>query len=205
MLIEAYPKRIPLKDGTSVMLRPLVEDDYDRFVSFLQSLDEGDHVFLRYDVRDPEQIRKWVEELDLKKVIILGAMDNGEMVSGGSLRVRSHEWTKHVGQIRLVTAKPHRRNGLGAFILRELVALAEERNLEKLQAHVIEDNVEGIKLGQLLGFEVVAVLEGMVKDRSCKHRNLAVMVNDVDNLTRIMEDWFQECTLPGYRAPGNGQ
>lgn len=203
-LIETYPKTVSLRDGTNVSIRALTNDDLDLLLDFLQGLEEKDHVFLRYDVHDHVQTRKWIEELDCARILLLGAMHAGRMVGGGALRIRTHEWTRHVGQIRLVTAKPHRRKGLGGYLLRELVALAEERDLEKLQAFAMENDEAAMKLGQAFGFEVVAVLEGMIKDRRANSRNVVIMVNEVVNLTQTIEDWIQESTLPGYRAPGCG-
>ena len=204
MLIEEYPKEVALKDGTKVAIRTLVPDDFGRLLAFFEALPEEDRVFLRHDVRDPEVIRKWTRDLDLERVIPIVAIDGDELVGNGSLHFMPHECMRHVGHIRLVPARSRRNKGLGALLARELVALAEERDIERLQAHVIEDNVGAVKMFEALGFTKEAVLKGMIKDRSWKVRDLAVMVNDVANLTSIMEEWIQESMLPGYRAPGDG-
>jgi L-amino acid N-acyltransferase YncA len=111
---------------------------------------------------------------------------------------------QHVGHVRLVTARSHRHKGLGGLMARELVALATERDLEKLQAHVVQDNLGAVRMFETIGFATVAVLEGMVKDQSGKSRNLAIMVNDVANLGRIIEDWIHDTIQPAYRVPGGG-
>lgn len=204
MLMDEYPKKVTLKDGTSVVIRLLVPDDFDHLLSFFEALPEEDRVFLRHDVRNPEVVRKWTEEHDLARVIPLVALDGDELVGSGSLHFMPHECMQHVGHIRLVTARSRRNKGLGALIARELVALAEERDLEKLQAHVIKDNLGAVKMLEALGFTTEAVLKGMIKDRSWKTRDLAIMVNEVANLTRIMEDWIQQSMLPSHRVPGDG-
>ena len=204
MLTKAYPKTVALKDGTSVVIRPLARGDFEQLFAFFGSLSEEDRLFLRHNVRDPEVVRKWTEELDVVHVVPIVALDGDDLVASGSLHIIPHEWMQHVGHIRLVTARSHRGKGLGGLITRELVALAEDRNLEKLQAHVIKDNLGAVKMLETLGFKTVAVLEGMVKDRSWKNRDLAIMVNDVSNLTQIMEEWLQESMLPSHRVPGDG-
>ncbi len=204
MLIDTYPKTVALKDGKSVVIRPLVRDDFDQLLTFFRSLPEEDRVFLRHDVSDPEVVRKWTEELDLVRTIPLVAFDDDELVASGSLHIMPHECMEHVGHIRLVTARSHRNKGLGGLISRELVAFAEERNLEKLQAHVVKDNLGAVKMFEALGFQTEAVLKGMIKDRTWKTRDLAIMVNDVANLTQIMEEWIQESMLPSHRVPGDG-
>ena len=204
MLTEAYPKTVTLKDGTSIRIRTLARDDFESLQAFFQALPEGDRLFLRHNVSDPEMVKKWTEELDFDQVIPLVALDGDDIVGSGSLHLMPHEWMRHVGHIRLITAASVRSKGLGGLITRELVALAEHRNLEKLQAHVIKDNVGAVKMLETLGFKTAAVLEGMVKDRSWKTRDLAIMVNDVANLTAIMEAWIQESMLPSHRVPGDG-
>ena len=205
MLTGAYPKTVKLKDGSSVVIRPLARDDFERLHHFFSTLPEGDRLFLRHDVRDPGVVRKWTEELDYDEVSPLVALDGDEIVANGSLHVMLHGWMQHVGHIRLVTGPRHRHKGLGGLITRELVSLAAERNLEKLQAHVIEDNTGAIKMFQAVGFKTEAVLEGMVKDQTGRHRNLAVMVNSVTNLLDIMEDWIHDMTIPQFRVPGGGE
>ena len=203
-MLSKYPKTAKLKDGTEVVIRPLTKDDFDDLLTLFESLPEEDRLFLRHDVRDPEVVRKWTEDLDLDRVIPVAAFDDDRLVGNGSLHIIPHEWMQHVGHIRLVTASSHRGRGLGGLITRELVSLATDRNLEKLQAHVIEDNVTAVRMFTAVGFEKVAVLKGMVKDRSWKNRDLAIMVNDVADLDRILENWIQFSTLAGYRAPGAG-
>ena len=203
-MLTKYPKTVKLKDGTPVVIRPLERGDFDQLFNFFGALPEEDRLFLRHDVRDPDVVRKWTEELNLDSVIPLVALDRDVVVADGSLHIDPHEWMRHVGNVRLVTARSHRNKGLGGLLIRELVTLATHRNLEKLQAHVIEDNVEALKMLKAVGFESAAVLRGMVKDRTWKARNLVIMVSDVANLDRILEDWMQFSMQPGYRVPGGG-
>ncbi|UCE58799.1 MAG: GNAT family N-acetyltransferase [Phycisphaerales bacterium] len=199
-----YPKTMKLRDGRAVQIRPLEQDDYDKLLTFFQDLPEEDCLFLRNDVKDPDLIRKWTTDFNFDRVVPLIVEEDGEIVADGTLHVASHGWMRHVGDIRLVTARTHRHIGLGGLTTRELVAIAEERNLEKLQAHVIEDDIGSVKMFERLGFSKAAVLKGMVKDQRGRMRNLAVMVNDVTSLSRIMEDWIQESMLPSFRIPGDG-
>ena len=203
-MLTKYPKTVKLKDGTSVIIRPLEPGDFDQLFNFFANLPEEDRLFLRHDVRDPAVVRQWTEDLNLERVIPLVAFDHDVLVGDGSLHIDPHEWQRHVGQVRMVTARSHRNKGLGGLLTRELVTLATNRNIEKLQAHVIEDNAGAIKMLKAVGFEKEAVLKGMVKDRTWKTRNLAIMVSDVANLDRILEDWIQFSMQPGYRAPGGG-
>jgi len=204
MLTHDYPKTERLKDGRDVVLRPLSEDDFERLHSFFQALPEEDRLFLADDVTDPALIRKWIEGLDFKKVIPLVGLDEDRIVADGTLHIAAGGWMRHVGHIRLVTARTHRHVGLGTLLARELVALAAERNLEKLQAHVIEDNTGSVRMFEAAGFKKAVVLQALVKDQAGQDRNLAIMINDVASLTRVLEDWIQDSMIPEMRSPGEG-
>jgi RimJ/RimL family protein N-acetyltransferase len=202
--MESYPKTVKLKDRRTVVLRPLARSDFDQLLAFFRALPEEDLLFLRHDVQDPELLRWWIEELHLAHAVPIVAFDGDELVAGGSLQLITPSWMQHVGQMRLITARTYRNKGLGGLIAHELVGLAAERNLEQLQGYVIEDNLGAIRMCEAVGFEKVAVLPGMVKDRSGKKHNLVIMVNEVSKLSRIMENWIQDSMIPAYRVPGAG-
>ena len=199
-----YPKTATLRDDRTVVLRPLAHGDSDKLYAFFQALPEEGRLFLRHDVEDPALIRHWTDGIDFEHVIPLIAEDGDRIVADGTLHIETHSWMRHVGLIRLVIAETHRSVGLGTLITRELIAIAEERGLEKLQVHVIEDDRGQVKLFQLLGFETAAVLKDLVKDRKGNSRNLAIMINDVTNLGRIVEDWINDSMIPAFRVPGAG-
>ena len=157
--MQDYPKTVKLKDGRAVMLRPLASGDFHKLYAFFEALPDEDRLFLRHNVRDPELIRKWTAEIDLERVIPLVAEDGDAIVADGTLHMATHGWMRHTGLIRLVIARTHRHVGLGALTARELVSLAEQHGLEKLQAHVIEDDLGSVKMFQRLGFEKAATLK----------------------------------------------
>jgi len=204
MLTRAYPKEASLKDGHRVMLRPLNNGDFEKLYAFFQALPEEDRLFLRHDVTNPEIVRRWVEQIDFDRAIPLVAEDGGKVVADGTLHLANHGWSRHVGHIRLVTARTHRGVGLGTVIARELVALAEERELEKLQVQVIQNNIGSVKMCERVGFKMEAVLKDLAKDQRGQRRNLAIMTSDVADLSQIMEDWIQDSMLAQYRVPGEG-
>ncbi|HVP11650.1 MAG TPA: hypothetical protein VMV94_10740, partial [Phycisphaerae bacterium] len=57
-----------------------------------------------------------------------------------------------------------------------------------------------VKMLQRLGFKVAAVLKDLVKDQAGKKHNLAIMMNDVADLGRILEDWIEDSMISGYRV-----
>ena len=200
-MLQEYPKKLTLKNRKTVVVRPLDHRDSAELHAFFMGLPEEDRLFLRHDVRDPELMRQWAEGIDPSRVIPLIAEDSGKIIADGTLHMTEYGWTRHIGGIRLVIARTHRHLGLGGLMTRELVELAEKRGLEKLQAHVVEEDIGAVKMFEAVGFKMAAVLEGMIKDQTGKKRNLAIMVSDVSDLSQILEDWIQESMVPAYRAP----
>ncbi len=204
MLTKDYPKTVTLRDKRDVVIRLLKDDDLDSLHRFFVGLPEEDRVFLRHDVTDRELLRRWTEQIDLDSVTPLVAVDGDAIVGDATLHFEKSGWMQHIGAIRIVTATTHRANGLGTFLTRELVRVAQIRGIEKLRALMLENDEGSFKMLRGAGFELVAVLKEMGKDRKGKKCNIAVMVNDVEDLSKILEDWYQDSMIPAFRAPGCG-
>jgi ribosomal protein S18 acetylase RimI-like enzyme len=204
MPLTVYPKEIPLKGGMKVVIRPLEKGDHDRLFDFFQALPPEAKMYLRHDVTDPSVVREWATKIDLDRVIPLVALDGETIVADGTLHIATHGWMQHVGHLRLVVAPKYQRTGLGTVLAHELVEIAQHKGLEKLQAHVIESNAGALRMFERVGFERAAVLPDLVKDRHGQNQNLVVMVNDVERLSQIMEDWIQDTMLPSLRGSGEG-
>jgi L-amino acid N-acyltransferase YncA len=201
MEIDGIPKEVTLKSGRRVKIRLLNGEDFEKLLGFFKGLPDSNRLFLQHNVSDPELIRKWTQRIELEQMIPLVAEDGGKIVAMGTLHMSPYGWMQHVGQIRLAIAPTHRSVGLGTLVARELVQQAEDRNLEKLYANVIESDVVSVKMLQRLGFKSAAVLKDLVKDQAGKKHNLAIMMNDVADLGRILEDWIQDSMVSGSQVP----
>ena len=69
MILDEYPKEITLKDGSKLVLRPMVAEDEAALLAFFQGLSEGERLYLRDDVTDPEVVRGWAENVDYNRVL----------------------------------------------------------------------------------------------------------------------------------------
>jgi len=174
-----YQKTGVLKDGSRVILRPMVKEDRDKLLEFFRGLDEKDILFLRTDVRDPAAIDRWVNNIDYQKVFPLLAEVNGRIVGDASLHMRKVGWKRHLGNIRVVVAKDYQGKGLGTLLINEIVELAIEFGLEKLVAEIHFQATKALATFKGAGFSVKAVFEDLVKDPQGRNSDLVVMVCDV--------------------------
>ena len=202
--MQGYPKTVRLKDNRTAQLRPLAGTDFDKLYAFFMGLADGDRLFLRDDVSNPDLVRRWTKNLDFDRVIPIVAEDGEAIVADGTLHFTTYGWSQHVAMLRLVVAESHRDVGLGTLVARELVGLAEERGIEKLQANVIDDDLNSLKMFEAMGFGKEAVIRDVAKDQHGEKHNLAIMINDVASLEQTMEDWISDSMLPSFRVPGAG-
>ncbi|OGP69750.1 MAG: hypothetical protein A2Z73_05665 [Deltaproteobacteria bacterium RBG_13_60_28] len=177
--MQPYQKEGVLKDGSRVILRPMVKEDRDKLLDFFQRLDKTDLLFLRSDVQDPKVIDNWVNKIDYSKVYPLLAEAQGRIVGDATLHMRKVGWKRHLGNVRVVVAKDYQNKGLGTLLINEIVELAGEFGLEKLVAEIHLQAHGALTAFKRAGFSVKAVFEDLVKDPSGRSSDLIVMVCDV--------------------------
>ncbi|MHB9073069.1 MAG: GNAT family N-acetyltransferase [Desulfobaccales bacterium] len=175
----AYHKEGVLKDGSRVILRPMVKEDREKLLEFFQGLDAKALSFLRNDVREPAVIDHWVNHIDYNRVFPLVAEAEGRIVGDVTLHKRKVGWKRHVGNVRVVVAKDYQNRGLGTLLINEIVELAGEFGLEKLVAEVHLQALGAIAMFKKAGFSVKAVFEDLVKDPAGQSSDLVVMVCDI--------------------------
>lgn len=178
-MMNAYEKEGKLKDGSRVLLRPMVAEDRQRLISFFQSISEEERIYLRHDVTDPEIIKSWTERIDYTRVFPLLALAGDLIVGDATLHRIPYGWKRHIGTVRMVVAADYQGRGLGTLLLHEIVELATEFGLEKLWAELPLAAPAALALFRKAGFSSKAVIEGLVKDLYGRNTDVVIMVCDV--------------------------
>jgi RimJ/RimL family protein N-acetyltransferase len=178
-MVKNYQKECKLKDGTVVLLRPLVQEDREPLIDFFQSLPEELRLYLRHDVTDEEIIHSWTENIDYNRVFPILALDGDRVVGDVSLHRIPFGWKHHIGTIRVVVAPEYHDKGLGTLLINEVVELATEFGLEKLWAELPLNVPAAIAVFRKAGFSSKAVVEGLVKDLKGRSTDVVIMVCDI--------------------------
>ncbi len=178
--MEGFRKERKLKDGTTVILRPMVQGDRDKLMDFFRRVTDEDRQFLRHDVLDPRVIASWVEHIDYTKVFPLLAEVGDKIVGDATLHMRHSGWKRHLGNVRVVVAKEYQRRGLGTLLINEIAELAIEFGLEKLVSEIYFNAPGALLAFKRAGFGVKAVFEDLVKDQFGNNADMIVMVCDVE-------------------------
>lgn len=188
-MLDAYPKLVVLKDGTTVLLRPMVAEDEARLNAFFARIPERERWFRRENVSDPSVIRQWFEHMDYQRVLPMVAVreSDGMIVANLSLHRRPWGCLSHVGHIRIMVDPAYRGQRLGTWMLLDLVKLAMGMGVEKLVAEFVSGVEDAALRGvQKLDFFKAAVLEDYVKDPKGEYHDLIIMVK---NLHRDWSDF----------------
>jgi len=179
-----------LKDGTAVEFRPMSKNDLNRSFDFFKSLPEEDRQYLRFDVSRREFVEQRIRSLDAPGTKRMVAIINDDIVADGALEMDSHEWKKHLGEIRLIVSRAHQRKGLGMLMARELYRLARSESLEQIAVKMMRPQTRARAIFERLGFKEEASLAGYVRDIKGEKQDLIVMCCNVEKLWQELEDYL---------------
>ena len=182
MILEEYPKTVSLKDGSSVIFRPMVREDEGSLLEFFSSLSTADRLYLRDDVTNPEIVRSWAENVDYEKTLPILALSEERVVGNATLHRQPFGWMKHVGTIRIVIAQDFREKGLARALAAEIFQNALAAKLDKIVAEMLTDQHNARKVFSRLGSRDEAVLKDHVLDADNVKHDLLIMTNDVNTL-----------------------
>lgn len=149
---------ITLRDGTRVLLRPLVKEDHHALNELYTNVSYDDRRYMRHDVNDPEVIRSWIDQLNYDVVLPIVAVVGDRIVGNTTLHFNTGP-ARHRAEIRIFLAKDYRRRGLGNKLLQAAIEIARKKGLHMLEVQVVSDQIEVIKAMKNAGFESVCTFE----------------------------------------------
>lgn len=185
-------KKVKLKDGRKVLIRELRKDDMSKSLAFFRTLPKEDRTYLRVDVTKPEIVEERILSIESNKVMRLVAVADEQIVADGSLERESHDWEKHVAELRLIVARPFQRKGLGMLMARELYTLAASKKVEEIIVKIMGPQVGVQNIFKKLGFHQEAVLHDYVKDIDGTKQDLVLMRCDLESLWQILGDFMAD-------------
>lgn len=177
--LNTYKKEAKLKDGTKILLRPMVAEDQDALYTFFKSVPKEDARYLRDDVASRLIVEEWTKNLDYTRTLPVLALKNGTVIADATLNRRRYGWKWHLGTVRLFVHRDYRKVGLGQLMIKEIVDIAFKLELEKLIAEVPDVNISAINAFTKAGFYRAATIPNLVKDRENRPLDVVVMIKDI--------------------------
>ncbi|MBI2765898.1 MAG: GNAT family N-acetyltransferase [Chloroflexi bacterium] len=163
--IKRYPRTTELRDGSTVELRPMMRDDADGLHALFQRVPESERFYLKEDVTDPDVLRSWAEHLDYDRALPLLATANGRVVADVVLLRQRGGSRRHAAEIRPVIDPEYRGKGLGVLMMRDLVDIAWDAELEEVIFETVADiQDEALQAASFLGAVHAGRVEALARD-----------------------------------------
>jgi len=161
LIISPYPskyrKKITLKDGTKVVLRPIKpEDEYlwlDMFKSFSQETIR--YRFFRIIKDTPHEMRTRYCNIDYDREmgIVAEIEEEGKKRFLGVTRIIVDPSKNREAEFALVVGDKWQRLGLGSELLDYTFEIGQDKNIKKIYGLVLKDNTPMISLCKEKGFK----------------------------------------------------
>jgi GNAT superfamily N-acetyltransferase len=168
--LQQFPKVAALKDGAKANLRPLRRDDEKEFHGLFLSIPEHERMFIKHRVAEIETIRDWCRNIDYGRNLPLVGLLDGKIVGVATLHQQLGGWKRHVGRVSVLVHPQFRGRGLARALIGQIIEIARQVGLEKVEAEFIGQQEAAMKMFALLGFSQLLRLEDYVKDmQAVKH------------------------------------
>jgi len=177
--LNTYQREATLKDGTKILLRPMVPEDLEALHEFFKAVPEEEARYLRDDVKSRLIIESWAKNLDYSKTLPILAIKDNLIIADATINRRQFGWKWHLGTVRIFVHKDYRHRGLGELMVDELARISYRLGIEKLILEIPDTNTAVINTFTKAGFHRAAVIPNMVKDRQNMPVDLAVMMRDI--------------------------
>ena len=159
-----YPKEKTLKGGFQCAFRPLEISDEMAFHEFFLAVPTQERMFIKHRVIDPAVIHDWCQNIDLGRNLPLLAILDGQIIGDATLHQQLGGWKRHVGRVSVLVHPKFRGRGLAKALVTEIIDLARQVGLDKLEAEFIGEQTGAMKLFGLMGFLPLCRLSDYVKD-----------------------------------------
>ena len=168
--LQQFPKPVMLKDGNQATLRPLHEADERDFHQLFLGIPEAERLFIKHRVMDLNIIHGWCQNIDYGRNLPLLALMGGKIVGDATLHQQLGGWKRHVGRVSVLVHPEFRGRGLARALIGEIIELARNAGLERVEAEFIGEQAAAMKMFAMLGFSKLVHLEDYVKDmQAIKH------------------------------------
>jgi RimJ/RimL family protein N-acetyltransferase len=159
---EEWTKRVRLKDGTSVLLRPEVPTDLEMLWKMYSTLSDKSLKFLPNPFTR-ERVESWIENLNYDRVLpILAVVEENskeKIVAGATLAFSQVEVFKHKAEFGITVHDDYQDRGLGTALTKHMIEIARSKGLKKISLTVVTENSRAIRVYEKCGFRIEGRLE----------------------------------------------
>lgn len=174
--LTAYPKQLAMSSGPGLTVRPMEPRDAPALLAFFRRIPEEERYFLKDDVLSEEVINGWATHLNYDRALPLLAFDGDRICADGLLIRHRSDARSHYAEVRVVVDPDYRHRGLGTAVLRELIDIAWDAELESVQAEFVAGvQDDALKAMQGLGGVEVGTVKDVVRGQDNALHDIVVL------------------------------
>jgi acetyltransferase len=170
LVISPYPKRYEtlwkLRDGRSVILRPIKPEDEPMWLEMFQQFSEESirRRFFQLIKDTPHEIRVRYCNIDYDRemAIVAELTEEGRRKILGVVRLITEPSGK-TGEVAFIVADPWQGLGLGSKMVDYMIEICKDKQLETIYGLILRDNKKAIELMREMGFTIEFYDEDTVK------------------------------------------
>ena len=178
-VLEVYPKDVVLKSGQTCPVRPLESGDEPALLDFFRAVPTQEVMFMKHRVTDTAVIHDWCQSIDLGRNLPLLGVAQDKILGVGTLHQQLGGWKRHIGRVSVLVHPGFRGRGLAKALVSEIILIAREVGLEKVEAEFICEQKDAIKVFGLLGFTNLVCLPDYVRDMQAVAHDYVLMGLDL--------------------------
>ena len=170
LVISPYPKKYEtlwkLRDGRTVLLRPIKPEDEPLWLEMFQNFSEQSIRYRFFNIikNTPHEVRVRYCNIDYDReiAIVPELTEDGRRKILGVVRVPI-EPDKKTGEIAVIVADPWQGLGLGSKMMDYMIEICKDKKLETIYGVMLSDNYQAINLMKKMGFTIKYLSDGTVK------------------------------------------
>jgi GNAT superfamily N-acetyltransferase len=178
-VLEKFPIKARLKDGTEVVIRPLAKRDAAALQKFFYAVPEPERLFIERPVTDKKFFSDACSKIDFNQDLTLVMLHGSKMIGWINLHQRQGGWRRHIGRITLLTHPNYRGRDVSRLLLEEIVTGARYLGLWKLEAELNGERTIALRSLETLGFRKLYVLPDYVIDMTRQTHDFVLMGLDL--------------------------
>ena len=178
-VLEKFPVKARLKEGTEVVIRPLSKRDATALQKFFYAVPEPERLFIERPITEKKYFVDACTKLDFNRNFTLVMWHGSKMIGWINLHQRMGGWRRHIGRITLLTHPNYRGRDVSRLLLEEIVTGSRYLGLWKLEAELNGERSIAIRSLEVLGFRTLYCLPEYVIDMTRQTHDFLLMGLDL--------------------------
>jgi len=169
-------------DNDSITIRPLAaKKDSHALDAFFSTLNDEDLLAIHIEKARPETMNAFTRMVQSRQINSVVAQEkDGSIIGFAMLKIPLSGWLRNIGQIKLVVHPKFRKQGIARRIIHAIFQVSLKENTHTIMIELLPGRTEVEKAVQQLGFQHLAVLEGLANDMVGRRTDLHVYTLDIN-------------------------